>query len=295
MNLGIKISTLASIALFSASASAVNFDEATAMGGAGLDLGGGMGGLFNVGELSVGTNTVQGTLDGSTDVGETDPFQFTVAAGTQVDSITLQFSNPLFLGVDPANPGAEEGDDKTYNYSIVVAGTMGMGIDTAIGSTGVPNAMGGGITDCTAMGCDLFVDGAPTDLATGMAAAANGGGANGGGANGGGGGGMGGANGGGAGGGGMGTPLILDFAANPANAGITLDFPLQAGDYDFLQTVLTLTGMTDGIETLGALATFDWLVEIQVSPVPLPAAAWLFVSALAGLFGFRKAFSSEAA
>ena len=38
MNLGIKISTLASIALFSASASAVNFDEATAMGGAGLDL-----------------------------------------------------------------------------------------------------------------------------------------------------------------------------------------------------------------------------------------------------------------
>ena len=118
----------------------------------------------------------------------------------------------------------------------------------------------------------------------------------GGGANGGGGtngGGM--AGNGGGGGGGMGTPLILDFAANPANAGITLDFPLQAGDYDFLQTVLTLTGMTDGIETLGALATFDWLVEIQVSPVPLPAAAWLFVSALAGLFGFRKAFSSEAA
>ena len=253
------------------------FDE---NGLGGTDVGGGMGApLTDVGTLSVGTNTVQGTLDASTDISETDPFMFTVAAGTQVDFITLEFSNPMFFGEDPGAAGSETGGDAAFNYQVIVSGTMGgMGvtIDSAIGSTGVPNAMGS-TTDCAtgAMGagnCTLFSDGVATDLANGVLPPAMGE--------------M-----------GMGTPLVLDFAANPANPGTTLDFPLQAADYNFLNSVVALTGMTDGIESVGALVSFDWIVTLGVSdvnPVPLPAAAWLFVSALAGLFGFRKYASNEA-
>ena len=100
-------------------------------------------------------------------------------------------------------------------------------------------------------------------------------------------------------GGGMATVLVTGTPLSFGDDGnVDLTFPLDAGTYDFLQAVVATVGGGmdgDGIETLGALVSYDWLVEIEVSAVPLPAAAWLFVSALAGLFGFRKAFSSEVA
>ena len=257
MNWGIKLSTFAVAGLLSVGASALTFDESAAPGG---DFNAAMGIEESVGTLNLGTNTITGSLL-STDMGgaaETDPFQFTVADGQQVDSITFTISNFSFDGPNPDSPDAETADDKTFTFS-VVADDAAMGAETLVPISGLEPAvtMGMGINECSAggmgAGCVLLGGGMATVLA-------------------------------------MGTPLSFSDDGN-----VDLTFPLDAGTYDFLQGVVALTGMGDSIETLGALVSYDWLVEIQVSPVPLPAAAWLFVSALAGLFGFRKAFSSEAA
>jgi hypothetical protein len=47
---------------------------------------------------------------------------------------------------------------------------------------------------------------------------------------------------------------------------------------------LTSSGQSD---TNGALGGFD-IDAVRVSPVPLPAAAWLFGSALIGFFGLSR-------
>lgn len=256
MNSGIKLSTFAVAGLLSVGASALTFDESAAPGG---DFNAAMGIEESVGTLNLGTNTITGSLL-STDMGgagETDPFEFTVADGQQVDSITFTISNFTFDGPNPDSPDAETADDKTFTFS-VVADDAAMGAETLVPTSGLEPAvtMGMGINECaTGMGagCQVLGGGMANVLA-------------------------------------MGTPLSFSDDGN-----VDLTFPLDAGTYDFLQGVVALTGMGDGIETLGALVSYDWLVEIEVSAVPLPAAAWLFVSALAGLFGFRKAFSSEVA
>ena len=264
MNWGIKLSTLAVAGLMSVGASAISFDESMAPGG---DFNAMMGIEESVGTLSLGSNNITGSLL-STDmggVGETDPFEFSVAAGQQVDSITLTISNFSFDGPDPANETAQSADDKTFTFSIV-ADDAGMGAETLVPQSGaaMPITMAGmGTTanECaTGMGagCQFLAGGMASDLT-------------------------------------MGTPLSF---VDPESDNVDLAFPLGEGTYDFLQSVVTLSGTgmdPDGIETLGALVSYDWLVEIEVSAVPLPAAAWLFVSALAGLFGFRRFFSSEAA
>lgn len=38
----------------------------------------------------------------------------------------------------------------------------------------------------------------------------------------------------------------------------------------------------------GSYGPFNYTLDVEVTEVPVPAAAWLFVSALAGLAGFRK-------
>jgi len=38
----------------------------------------------------------------------------------------------------------------------------------------------------------------------------------------------------------------------------------------------------------GLSGSYSWKVEIDVAAVPLPAAAWLFISGLAGLFGVKR-------
>ena len=263
MNSGIKLSTFAVAGLLSVGASALTFDESAAPGG---DFNAAMGIEESVGTLNLGTNTVTGSLL-STDMGganETDPFEFTVADGQQVDSITFTISNFSFDGPDPASPDADTADDKTFTFT-VVADDAGMGAESLVPTSGLEPAvtmggMGATANECAAgggmgavAGCQLLAGGMASTLA-------------------------------------MGTTLTFVDDGN-----VDLTFPLDAGTYDFLNSVVSLTGMGDGIETLGALVSYDWLVEIEVSAVPLPAAAWLFVSALAGLFGFRKAFSSEAA
>ena len=257
MNWGIKLSTFAVAGLLSVGASALTFDESDAPGG---DFNAPMGIEEGVGILNLGTNSITGRLL-STDMGgagETDPFQFTVATGQQVDSITLTISNFSFDGPNPDSPDAETADDKTFTFSVVADDAGGMGAESLLPTSGLEPAvtMGMGINECvTGMGAGCQV------LGGGMANVLT-----------------------------MGTPLSFGDDGNT-----TLTFPLDAGTYDFLQAVVATTGMNDGIETLGALVSYDWLVEIEVSAVPLPAVAWLFVSALAGLFGFRRFFSSEAA
>ena len=78
---------------------------------------------------------------------------------------------------------------------------------------------------------------------------------------------------------GTGGSLAADLA-RAENIGTTFDFPLTAGDYSFLiqQTGPENTGYT---------------LDFVVSPVPLPAAAWLFVSGLLGLFGVKRMRSSS--
>ena len=78
---------------------------------------------------------------------------------------------------------------------------------------------------------------------------------------------------------GAGGSLAADLAG-AENIGTTFDFPLTAGDYSFLiqQTGPENTGYT---------------LDFVVSPVPLPAAAWLFVSGLLGLFGVKRMRSSS--
>lgn len=78
---------------------------------------------------------------------------------------------------------------------------------------------------------------------------------------------------------GAGGSLAADLA-RAENIGTTFDFPLTAGDYSFLiqQTGPENTGYT---------------LDFVVSPVPLPAAVWLFVSGLLGLFGVKRMRSSS--
>ena len=78
---------------------------------------------------------------------------------------------------------------------------------------------------------------------------------------------------------GAGGSLAADLAG-AENIGTTFDFPLTAGDYSFLiqQTGPENTGYT---------------LDFVVSPVPLPAAAWLFISGLLGLFGVKRMRSSS--
>ena len=73
--------------------------------------------------------------------------------------------------------------------------------------------------------------------------------------------------------------LAADLA-RAENIGTSFDFPLAAGDYSFLiqQTGPENTGYT---------------LDFVVSPVPLPAAAWLFISGLLGLFGVKRMRSSS--
>ena len=73
--------------------------------------------------------------------------------------------------------------------------------------------------------------------------------------------------------------LAADLAG-AENIGTTFDFPLTAGDYSF---VIQQTGPENTGYTL----------DFVVSPVPLPAAAWLFVSGLLGLFGVKRMRSSS--
>ena len=88
-----------------------------------------------------------------------------------------------------------------------------------------------------------------------------------------------------------------------------IDLNLLDADLNILQSVTvdgmgnTFTLLGGGVNTLSVTGDFDGLdtnigalgLSTEVSPVPLPAAAWLFVSALTGLFGFRRFFSSEVA
>ena len=78
---------------------------------------------------------------------------------------------------------------------------------------------------------------------------------------------------------GAGGSLAADLA-RAENIGTTFDFPLTAGDYSF---VIQQTGPENTGYTL----------DFVVSPVPLPAAAWLFVSGLLGLFGVKRMRSSS--
>ena len=78
---------------------------------------------------------------------------------------------------------------------------------------------------------------------------------------------------------GVGGSLAADLAG-AENIGTTFDFPLTAGDYSF---VIQQTGPENTGYTL----------DFVVSPVPLPAAAWLFVSGLLGLFGVKRMRSSS--
>ena len=78
---------------------------------------------------------------------------------------------------------------------------------------------------------------------------------------------------------GAGGSLAADLA-RAESIGTTFDFPLTAGDYSF---VIQQTGPENTGYTL----------DFVVSPVPLPAAAWLFVSGLLGLFGVKRMRSSS--
>lgn len=69
--------------------------------------------------------------------------------------------------------------------------------------------------------------------------------------------------------------LGANIANDVAGAGVGFTFPLDAGDYTFL---IQETGRT----------TSDYHLSFEVSAVPLPAAAWLFVSGLMGLFGLKR-------
>ncbi|MET0069795.1 MAG: hypothetical protein ABW096_07115 [Candidatus Thiodiazotropha sp.] len=70
-----------------------------------------------------------------------------------------------------------------------------------------------------------------------------------------------------------------DMAIN-GTTGNLLDSALGAGLYS-----LSLIGR----QALGAgLYTLDWSVEVNASPVPIPAAIWLFGTGLLGLFGVSK-------
>ena len=74
------------------------------------------------------------------------------------------------------------------------------------------------------------------------------------------------------------TLLGSALGANLANAvagGSGFTFPLGEGDYTFL------------IQDTGA-ETSDYHLSFEVSAVPLPAAAWLFISGLMGLFGLKR-------
>ena len=73
--------------------------------------------------------------------------------------------------------------------------------------------------------------------------------------------------------------LAADLAG-AENIGTTFDFPLTAGDYSFV------------IQQTGAENT-GYTLDFVVSPVPLPAAAWLFISGLLGLFGVKRMRSSS--
>jgi hypothetical protein len=58
--------------------------------------------------------------------------------------------------------------------------------------------------------------------------------------------------------------------------------PLEAGLYDFTYSIWHFeTGVGQG-------GTWDYTVTFDVGPVPIPAAAWLFGSAIIGLAGLAK-------
>ena len=280
MNWGIKLSTFAVAGLLSVGASAVNFVET------GDDLEG-MSFDFN----TAGTYTIGGSLDSNLD---NDSFSFTVGDGFLIESISLDLSNistafqagdfnmGTMANVDNGMGGmAGTGGGFVAQFDISSAGLEFS--DSVVPDNGnAPGAMGADVDNCGAMGCTLAVgdgangaaamgtnppeDGTDDTISTPTALALNendGSGAQ-----------------------LFFAPENITEAMAPFEAG-DLDFPLNSGDFDFLLSVLS--GAND------ATGSLDYLLTFEVSQVPIPAAAWLFVSALAGLFGFRRFFSSEAA
>ncbi len=80
-------------------------------------------------------------------------------------------------------------------------------------------------------------------------------------------------------GGTLGSPMALDLS--PTIAGVALSFSgiLGAGDY-----VLAFSGDIPASYTGGGVITGS----VSIAAVPVPAAVWLFGSALVGLFGVRR-------
>ena len=276
MNWGIKLSTFAVAGLLSVGASAVNFVET------GDDLGG-MSFDFD----TAGTYTIGGSLGSNVD---DDSFSFTVGDGFLIESISLDLSNIStefqagdFNAGTPAD-GDEGGLAGTGGGFVAGFNISSLDFTSTLApdNGNPPVAMGASPDNCGGMGCTVAVG----DAMNGMAAAAA----------------MGGMAATPATDGGDETTSTLTTLALGENDGTgpqlafgtaggfeagDISFPLNAGDFDFLLSVLSGAN-----EATGSL---DYLLTFEVSAVPLPAAAWLFVSALAGLFGFRRFFSSEAA
>jgi len=65
--------------------------------------------------------------------------------------------------------------------------------------------------------------------------------------------------------------------------------PISFALSDFEQSMFNFGGSDDGVfgGVQGSIDSITFSSDMGMSPVPLPAAIWLFGSALAGLFGFK--------
>jgi len=83
-------------------------------------------------------------------------------------------------------------------------------------------------------------------------------------------------------------PIVLQTDAINLVSGVTtisptLNLPLNVSGLVLDAGVTRSIGFPDGLS-----GSFDWKISIETAVVPLPAAAWLFVSALGGLFGVKR-------